>query len=179
MADYRVHLQEDGEDYSVDIDANGVEAAKKRARVGRPYADVTQVEDLSSGAVEKYELTPQSIGPVEARLTDAESKVTLTTESVTDLPITERIDVIAAECAFAVDIATGWKTVGVGFFGGRSEAMKKPLKEAKAYALKELRQEAVSVGADAVVGIDLDYSKLPEGPLFLLVASGTAVKLDR
>ena len=65
------------------------------------------------------------------------------------------------------------------FFGGRSEASQKVLRDARNNCLNELKQEAYDMGADGVMGIDLDYSEISgkgKGMLFL-VASGTAVKL--
>lgn len=66
-------------------------------------------------------------------------------------------------------------------FGGRSKTMQDGLREARKTALSELRLEAQALGADAVVGIDLDYSEISGGgkSMLFLVASGTAVKLDQ
>ena len=65
------------------------------------------------------------------------------------------------------------------FFGGRSKASQKVLRDARKHCLNELRQEAKELGANAVIGVDLDYSEISgkgKGMLFL-VASGTAVKV--
>lgn len=63
-------------------------------------------------------------------------------------------------------------------FGGRSGTYESVLKEAKENALAELRQNAQSMGADAILGIDLDYETIGSGGSMLMVtASGTAVKL--
>ncbi len=60
--------------------------------------------------------------------------------------------------------------------GGRSGAYEKTLAEAREIALKELGQAAAERGANAVVGIDLDYETLGQGNSMLMVtASGTAV----
>ena len=62
--------------------------------------------------------------------------------------------------------------------GGRSGAYEKALDEARRQALAELQGEAAELGADAVVGIDLDYEVLGrEGSMLMVTASGTAVKL--
>lgn len=73
------------------------------------------------------------------------------------------------------DVASAFRDV----FGGRSETMQRGLKQARKAALAELRQEAFDLGADAVVGVDLDYSEISGGgkSMLFLVASGTAVKL--
>jgi len=62
--------------------------------------------------------------------------------------------------------------------GGRSGAYEQELERARKLALEELEDAAQQVGADAVVGIDLDYEVLGSNNGMLMVsASGTAVKL--
>ena len=63
--------------------------------------------------------------------------------------------------------------------GGRSEVTQKVLKDLRVNVLTELRKEAHGLGANAVVGVDLDYSELSGGgkSMLFLVASGTAVKI--
>jgi uncharacterized protein YbjQ (UPF0145 family) len=63
--------------------------------------------------------------------------------------------------------------------GGRSGGYEKELKEAKQLALEEMAEEAMELGADGVVGVDLDYEHLgSEGCSMLMVsANGTAVRL--
>lgn len=63
--------------------------------------------------------------------------------------------------------------------GGRSGAYEKVLKDARDMALEELGEEARLLGANAVVGIDLDYEVLGSGGSMLMVsASGTAVVVE-
>jgi uncharacterized protein YbjQ (UPF0145 family) len=63
--------------------------------------------------------------------------------------------------------------------GGRSGAYEKVLKDARDMALEELGEEARLRGANAVVGIDLDYEVLGSGGSMLMVsASGTAVVVE-
>ena len=62
----------------------------------------------------------------------------------------------------------------------RSAASQKVLRDARKTALAELRREALMVGADAVIAIDLDYQELSGGGksgMLMIVASGTAVRL--
>ena len=62
--------------------------------------------------------------------------------------------------------------------GGRSSAYEKELRRSRETALAELSEEARMKGADAVVGIDLDYEVVGSGGSMLMVAaSGTAVRL--
>ena len=87
-------------------------------------------------------------------------------------------------------IVTGETIIGANFIkdffagirdivGGRSGSYEKVLREAKDIALKEMEEQAQRMGADAVIGIDLNYETVgPNGGSMLMVtASGTAVKL--
>jgi uncharacterized protein YbjQ (UPF0145 family) len=107
------------------------------------------------------------------------SRIQLTTESTHNLPVRSRLAIITAEVVIGMhlfkDIASAFRDT----FGGRSETMQNGLREARITALEELRLEAAALGADAVVGVDLDYSEISGGgkSMLFLVASGTAVTL--
>jgi uncharacterized protein YbjQ (UPF0145 family) len=84
-------------------------------------------------------------------------------------------------------IVTGQTIMGANIFrdffasirdivGGRSGSYEKVLRDARDEALKELQNEARALGANAVIGVDLDYGALGSGESMLMVsASGTAV----
>ena len=75
---------------------------------------------------------------------------------------------------FLKDIAASIRDI----VGGRSNTYEKELTTARDTAMNELRSRAMALGADAVVGIDIDYEVLGQGGGMLMVtASGTAVKL--
>lgn len=62
--------------------------------------------------------------------------------------------------------------------GGRSGAYEQELAKARTIALQEMEALAASLGADAIVGVDLDYETVGQGGSMLMVtASGTAVRL--
>lgn len=64
--------------------------------------------------------------------------------------------------------------------GGRSGAYEAELRRARELALQELAEEARRLGADAVVGIDVDYEVLGgNNSMLMVIASGTAVRLRR
>ena len=64
-------------------------------------------------------------------------------------------------------------------YGGRSKAVQNILRDSRRTALYELKKEAYEVGANAVVGVDLDYMEMSSsGSMVLLVASGTAVIIE-
>lgn len=116
-----------------------------------------------------------------ARFEAAAARIILTTETAHNLPVAERLDIVTAEVVVGLhlfkDIAAGFRDV----FGGRSKVMQDGLRDARHMALSEIRLEAQALGADAVVGIDLDYSQISTGGgnMLFLVASGTAVKLEK
>ena len=86
-------------------------------------------------------------------------------------------------------IVTGEAIVGANIFrdffagirdivGGRSGAYEKELQRAREIALEEMTDSALSQGANAVVGIDLDYEVVGKGGSMLMVtACGTAVTI--
>ena len=62
--------------------------------------------------------------------------------------------------------------------GGRSGSYEKSLREARQIAFKEVEEEARALGADAVIGVDLDYEVIGEkGSMMMVSVSGTAVTL--
>lgn len=107
--------------------------------------------------------------------------IVLTTETHPEgLKIAQRIEIVTAECAFGMnmfkDLFAGVRDI----VGGRSKAVQDTLRDSRRVALYELKKEAHQVGADAVVGVDLDYVELSTvGSMVMLVASGTAVKLAK
>ena len=81
-------------------------------------------------------------------------------ETAPNLNITKRIEIVTAECAFGMNI---FKDLFAGvrdIVGGRSEAVQKTMRDSRKTALYELKKEAYEVGANAVVGVDLDYVEL-------------------
>lgn len=65
------------------------------------------------------------------------------------------------------------------FFGGRSGSYEEVLREAKDTALREMEEEAQRIGANAIVGVDLDYETVGSNSSMLMVTcSGTAVWVE-
>lgn len=62
--------------------------------------------------------------------------------------------------------------------GGRSAAYENELRKAKQIALEEMQEEARSMGANAVVAVDLDYETIGKGTMLMVSASGTAVTVE-
>lgn len=103
----------------------------------------------------------------------------LTTETSPNLLIVERLGIVSAEVVLGMNVFKDILADLRGTFGGRSNTLQTGLRDARNICLSELKMEAAELGADAVVGIDLDYHDLgTTGKMLMLVASGTAVKLD-
>jgi uncharacterized protein YbjQ (UPF0145 family) len=102
-----------------------------------------------------------------------------TTPTVEGKRVTEYKGIVTSEVIiganFVKDIFASFRD----FFGGRSNSYENVLKEAKVDALRELTQNAQIMGANAVIGIDLDYETLGQrGSMLMVTVSGTAVKIE-
>ena len=87
-------------------------------------------------------------------------------------------------------LVTGETIIGANFIkdffagirdivGGRSKSYEKVLQEGKETSIQEMMQRAQELGANAIVGIDIDYETVGQGGSMLMVAcSGTAVRIQ-
>ena len=102
-----------------------------------------------------------------------------TTPSIEGKKIIKYCGVIAGEAILGANI---FKDLFAGIrdlVGGRSAAYERELERARGIALQELQERARDLGANAVVGVDLDYEVLGQGNGMLMVsASGTAVIVE-
>ncbi|WP_367354184.1 YbjQ family protein [Agrobacterium pusense] len=118
--------------------------------------------------------------PVPPQSLSNEHIIMTTSIDVPNRTVDEVISIVASEAALGMnifkDIANNWRD----FVGGRSSASQASLKEARLACLDGLRSEAMAVGADAVIAVDLDYNQLATGGaggILFVAATGTAVKL--
>lgn len=99
-----------------------------------------------------------------------------TTGNIEGRPIASYLGVIAGETVLGVnafkDIAAGFRNI----VGGRSGKYEEELRKGRDTALDEMAQRASELGADAVVGVKIDYETVG-GQMLMITASGTAVKL--
>ncbi|MDT8328333.1 MAG: heavy metal-binding domain-containing protein [Roseovarius sp.] len=99
-----------------------------------------------------------------------------TTQSVEGRPITEYRGIVVGEAIMGANIVRDFFAQITDVVGGRSGAYETKLADARDVALSELEERAAALGADAVVGVDLDYEVVGESML-MVSASGTAVVL--
>ena len=103
-----------------------------------------------------------------------------TTPTVEGRPIAAYHGIIAAETVFSGSFIRDFAAGVRDFLGGRSHSYDKALAAARQTAIDELAAKAAAAGADAVVGIHLDYQVLGnQNSMMLVSASGTAVTLGR
>ncbi|WP_314663826.1 heavy metal-binding domain-containing protein [Prevotella aurantiaca] len=86
-------------------------------------------------------------------------------------------------------LVTGETIIGANFIkdlfagirdivGGRSKSYEKVLQEGKETSIQEMMQRAQELGANAIVGIDIDYETIGQGgSMLMVVCSGTAVRI--
>ena len=102
-----------------------------------------------------------------------------TTPSIENQPIAEYLGIVTGEAIIGANII---KDVLAGIrdiVGGRSGAYEKALRSGRGEALREMAAQASERGADAVVGVDLDYEVIGKaGSMLMVSASGTAVRLE-
>lgn len=102
-----------------------------------------------------------------------------TTPSIEGKRVTQYCGVIAGEAILGANL---FKDLFAGIrdlVGGRSATYERELQRARDIALEELEQRAAELGANAVIGVDIDYEVLGQGNGMLMVsASGTAVVVE-
>ena len=100
-----------------------------------------------------------------------------TTPTVEGRAITEYLGVVTGEAILGANIVRDLFAGIRDIVGGRSGAYEEELRKAREIAMEEQGAEAQQLGADAVVGIDLDYETVGQGSMLMVTASGTAVRL--
>jgi len=105
--------------------------------------------------------------------------ITTTTPSVEGKKIVEYRGIVFGEVISGVDFIKDFAAGLSNFFGGRSKSYEGELIEAREAALREMEKRASSLGANAIVGVDIDYEVLGQGGNMIMVtASGTAVVVE-
>ena len=99
-----------------------------------------------------------------------------TTPTLEGKPIKQYLGIVTGETIIGANAIKDFMAGLTDFFGGRSTTYVKVLIEAKETAIKELEERATRLGANAIVGIDLDYETVGQnGGMLMVTVSGTAV----
>ena len=99
-----------------------------------------------------------------------------TTPSVEGRRITAYKGIVVGEAILGANVIRDLFAGITDILGGRSGAYEQELGKARATALAEMEERAAALGAQAVVGVDLDYEVINN--MLMVSASGTAVTLD-
>jgi uncharacterized protein YbjQ (UPF0145 family) len=103
-----------------------------------------------------------------------------TTNTVEGRKITRYVGLVTGEAILGANL---FKDLFAGIrdlVGGRSGAYEGELRKAREIAVDEMTQQAAALGANAVIGVDLDYEEISpgQGTMLMVSASGTAVVLE-
>jgi len=102
--------------------------------------------------------------------------IVTTTPTIEGKQIVEYKGIVFGEVIAGVDFVKDFVAGLSNFFGGRSGTYEEELLHARTTALQELEQRAALRGANAVVGVDIDYEVLgSDNGMLMVTASGTAV----
>ena len=105
--------------------------------------------------------------------------IVTTTPSVEGRKVIDYKGIVFGEVISGVDFIKDFAAGLTNFFGGRSNSYEGELVQARENAIAEMIRRADSMGANAIVGVDIDYEVLGQGNNMLMVtASGTAVVIE-
>ena len=105
--------------------------------------------------------------------------LTTTTPTVEGHPVRQYLGIVTGETIIGANIFRDFFAGIRDIVGGRSASYEKVLGEAKNTAIREMQERAAALGANAVIGVDLDYEVLgAQNGMLMVTASGTAVVLS-
>lgn len=103
----------------------------------------------------------------------------ITTSSVEGKKITKYIGIVNGEAIIGANAVKDFFAGVRDVVGGRAGAYEQSLREAKSIALREMMDQAQHLGANAIIGVDLDYQAIgSNGSMIMVSANGTAVVLE-
>jgi uncharacterized protein YbjQ (UPF0145 family) len=101
-----------------------------------------------------------------------------TTSTLDGRRITKYLGLVSGEAILGANIFRDLFAGIRDIVGGRAGAYESELRKAKDIALKEMQDQAVALGANGIVGVDLDYETVGNGSMLMVSASGTAVVVE-
>lgn len=102
--------------------------------------------------------------------------IVTTTESVEGRQVAAYLGVVSGEAVYGANVFRDFFASIRDVIGGRAGGYEKVLKDGKDVAVADMMEEARALGADAIVGVDIDYENIGQSML-MVSANGTAVKL--
>jgi uncharacterized protein YbjQ (UPF0145 family) len=103
-----------------------------------------------------------------------------TTTQLEGYKITEYKGIVTGETILGANFFKDILASLTDVFGGRSGAYESSLNEAREIAMKEMQEKASNLGANGIIGIDIDYETIGKdgGGMLMVACSGTAVKIE-
>lgn len=105
--------------------------------------------------------------------------IVTTTPNIEGRKIVSYDGIVFGEVVSGVNVVKDMMAGFSNFFGGRSNTYESELIQARENAISEMKQRAEALGANAVVGVDIDYEVLgADNGMLMVTASGTAVHYE-
>lgn len=102
-----------------------------------------------------------------------------TTQNIEGYKVTQYIGPVFGEVVAGIDFIKDFKAGLSNFFGGRSSTYENELVKAREDALREVSERAALMGANAIIGMAVDYEVLGvNNGMMMVIVSGTAVKFE-
>lgn len=99
-----------------------------------------------------------------------------TTSTLQGKEIEAYLDIVSGEVIMGANVVRDFMAGITDIIGGRSGTYENKLAEGREVAIREMKEKARSLGANAVIGVDLDFETLREG-MMMVIATGTAVRV--
>ena len=103
-----------------------------------------------------------------------------TTDGVEGRRVAHYLGIVSGEAVLGTNILRDFMAGITDVLGGRATGYEEELRRAKGTALSEMTEEARELGANAIIGVDLDYEHLGGGnrSMLMVSANGTAVRIE-
>jgi len=101
-----------------------------------------------------------------------------TTATLQDRRVTQYLGLVAGESILGANVFRDLFAGIRDIVGGRAGAYEKVLRDARQIAIEEMTESARRLGANGVIGVDVDYETVGNGTMLMVSVSGTAVKVE-
>lgn len=102
--------------------------------------------------------------------------IVTTTSTLQGKEIEAYLDIVSGEVIMGANVVRDFLAGITDIIGGRSGTYESKLAEGREMAIREMTEKARTLGANAVVGVDLDFETLREG-MMMVIATGTAIRV--
>jgi len=101
-----------------------------------------------------------------------------TTATLQDRRVTQYLGLVAGESILGANVFRDLFAGIRDIVGGRAGAYEKVLRDARQIAIEEMTERARRLGANGVIGVDVDYETVGNGTMLMVSVTGTAVKVE-